>query len=96
MKSLREDDEVVNSNAHLSSLVKDSIGKRGQHRLIKRPDFKHFSQIPFMPVVTIKVSGFGGVWGFLVGFFLAWVWNFVVTVLRHTYIVQFACGCTGI
>lgn len=91
MKSLREDDDVVHSNAHLSSLVKDSIDMRDQHRLVKRPDFKHFSQIPFMPVVTIKVSGFGGVLVFLVGVFLAWVWHFFVTVLRHIYIVQLVC-----
>lgn len=57
MKSLKEADEVVHGNAHLSSLVKDGIDKSGQHRLVKRPVFKRFSQIPFMLVVTIKVSG---------------------------------------
>ena len=83
---IKEGQKVVNGNAHLSSLARNSIDKRGRHKLVKRPDIKCFSQIACMLVVTVKVLGFGVV--FLFGLGLD---SFFVTMLRHTYIVQLVC-----
>lgn len=48
---------------------------------VKRPDFKCLDQIPFMPLVTIRVSR--GFWFWFCLVFLGWVWIFCSYVETH-------------